>query len=133
MAALARTKKVNVTVVRALIESEGRVLLVRRAAWDTLPGLWELPGGKVDRGEPLLEALAREVEEETGLMLASARLASRREMLSPRGRTVREYVYVVSAIGAVALSDEHDDHVWVSTPGALELTDSAEAAFSLAS
>ena len=94
MAALASTK-IDVTVARALIESEGRVLLVRRARWDTLPGRWELPGGKVDRGEPLLEALAREVEEETGLMLAAARRLSTREMLSPRGRTVREHVYAV--------------------------------------
>ena len=132
MAALADTK-IDVTVVRALIESEGRVLLVRRAAWDTLPGRWELPGGKVDRGEPRLQALAREVEEETGLMLASARLLNTREMLSPRGRTVREYVYVASTVGAVALSREHDAHAWVQTPGELRLTDSATAAFSLTS
>jgi hypothetical protein len=54
-------------------------------------------------------------------------------MISPRGRTVREYVYAATTIGAVTLSDEHDDHVWVTTPGALELTDSAAAAFSLTS
>ena len=133
MAALASTK-VNVTVVRALIESEGRVLLVRRAHWDTLPGRWELPGGKVDRGEPLLEALAREVEEETGLMLASARLLYTREMLvAASGRTVREYVYVATAIGAVSLSREHDRHAWVETPRERRLTDSAAAAFSLVS
>ena len=130
MAALASTK-VDVTVVRALIESEGRVLLVRRAHWDTLPGRWELPGGKVDRGEPLREALAREVEEETGLMLASTRLLSTREMLSPRGRTVREHVYAATAIGAVSLSREHDRHAWVETPRERRLTDSAAAAFSL--
>jgi 8-oxo-dGTP diphosphatase len=131
MAALARTK-IDVTVARALIESEGHALLVRRAGWDSLPGRWELPGGKVDRDEPLLEALAREVEEETALMLASARLLNTREMLSPRGRTVREYVYVATAIGAVNLSREHDAHAWVKTPGDLRLTDSATAAFSLA-
>jgi 8-oxo-dGTP pyrophosphatase MutT (NUDIX family) len=131
MAALARTK-IDVTVARALIESEGRTLLVRRAAWDSLPGRWELPGGKVDRDEPLLEGLAREVEEETGLMLASARLLRTREMLSPRGRIVREYVYLATAVGAVSLSHEHDDHVWVTTPGDLRLTDSAAAAFSVA-
>jgi mutator protein MutT len=132
MAALADTK-IDVTVVRALIESGGRTLLVRRAAWDSLPGRWELPGGKVDRGEPRLEALAREVEEETGLMLASARLLNTREMLSPRGRTVREYVFAATTVGAVSLSREHDAHRWVQTPGDLRLTDSAAAAFSLVS
>ena len=131
MAALARTK-IDVTVARALIESEGRALLVRRAAWDSLPGRWELPGGKVDRDEPVLEGLAREVEEETGLMLASAHLLRTREMLSPRGRTVREFVYVATAVGAVSLSREHDAHAWVEAPGDLRLTDSAVAAFSVA-
>jgi mutator protein MutT len=132
MAALASTK-IDVTVARAVIGSEGRTLLVRRAAWDSLPGRWEFPGGKVDRGEPLLVALAREVEEETGLMLASTRLLRTREMLSPRGRTVREHVYAATAVGAVSLSREHDAHVWVDTPGGLRLTDSAAAVFSLAS
>ena len=115
MAALADTK-IDVTVVRALIESEGRTLLVRRARWDSLPGRWELPGGKVDRGEPRLEALAREVEEETGLMLASARLLNTREMLSPRGRTVREYVFAATTVGAVSLSREHDAHAGCRRP-----------------
>ena len=46
------SNRVQLTVARALVESaDGRVLLVRRAAWDTMPGMWELPGGKVDRGE----------------------------------------------------------------------------------
>ena len=123
--------RIDVTVARALIRSAGRTLLVRRASWDTMGGRWELPGGKVDRGERVRKALAREVEEETGLMLASIRLANTRDMVSPRGRKVREYLYEANAIGAVTLSHEHDDHVWVETLGALPITDSAAAAFSL--
>ena len=64
-------------------------------------------------------------------MLASIRLLSTRELLSPRGRTVREYVYAATAIGAVSLSREHDRHAWVETPRDRRLTDSAAAAFSL--
>jgi 8-oxo-dGTP pyrophosphatase MutT (NUDIX family) len=128
------SNRVQLTVARALVESaDGRVLVVRRAAWDTQPGLWELPGGKVDRGERVQRGLARELEEETGLMLAGARRISCRELISPRGRRIREHVYLVSAIGAVTLSDEHDAYAWVESPEDLELTDSAEAALSLVS
>jgi 8-oxo-dGTP diphosphatase len=131
-ATFTRTRK-TLRVARALVESDGCVLLVRRAAWDSLPGQWELPGGKIDRGERVLEGLAREVEEETGLMLADARQVSTREMVSPRGNLVREHVYAAGAIGTVTLSDEHDAFAWVEDPFALELTDSAAVAFSLAS
>jgi hypothetical protein len=66
-------------------------------------------------------------------MLAGARRISCRELISPRGRRIREHVYLVSAIGAVTLSDEHDAYAWVESPEDLELTDSAEAALSLVS
>jgi 8-oxo-dGTP diphosphatase len=130
-ATFTRTRR-TLRVARALVESDGGVLLVRRAAWDTLPGQWELPGGKVDRGEKVLQGLAREVEEETGLMLADARHVSAREMISPRGTHVREHLYAAGAIGAVALSSEHDAYAWVEDPFAFDLTASAATAFSLA-
>jgi 8-oxo-dGTP pyrophosphatase MutT (NUDIX family) len=133
MATITSTR-IDYSVARALVEdAEGRVLLVRRASWDTLPGLWELPGGKVDRGERVMRALARELEEETGLMFAEGHRISHRDMISPRGRRVREHVYAVSAVGTVTLSDEHDAYLWVSSPDELELTDSAAAALSLVS
>ena len=47
----------------ALVDSEGRVLVQRRAA-GTLAGLWEFPGGKVEPAETPEGALARELTEE---------------------------------------------------------------------
>jgi 8-oxo-dGTP diphosphatase len=52
--------------VSASIFRDGRILLVRRARAPGL-GLWSLPGGRVEFGEPLEIALRREVMEETGL------------------------------------------------------------------
>lgn len=54
--------------VHGLVEHEGRFLVVRRAASERYcPGLWDLPGGGVHAGETAVDALRRELAEETGL------------------------------------------------------------------
>jgi len=58
-----------VVSVGAAIVRDGQVLLIKRAQ-PPLQGAWSLPGGRVELGETLLEALAREVFEETGLDVA---------------------------------------------------------------
>lgn len=61
-----------IPTVGALVEREGLVLLVRTAKWR---GLWGVPGGKVEWGEALEEALRREIREEVGLTLSEIRFA----------------------------------------------------------
>lgn len=66
----------QLTVVVALIERDGLILLTRRndpehPQWHHR---WEFPGGKIDAGESPLEALQREVMEETRLSVHSIRL-----------------------------------------------------------
>ncbi len=55
------------TVVAAVIERDGRVLVCRRRPEDPHPLKWEFPGGKVEAGEMPRAALVRELEEELGI------------------------------------------------------------------
>ena len=55
------------TVVAALIESEGKLLVCQRRRGGAFELLWEFPGGKVQPGETLEAALARELAEELGV------------------------------------------------------------------
>jgi 8-oxo-dGTP diphosphatase len=52
------------TVVAALIERDGRLLICRRRATDPHPLKWEFPGGKIEEGETSEQALLRELKEE---------------------------------------------------------------------
>lgn len=61
--------------VGAVLIHEGRVLLIRRGK-EPLRGRWVVPGGTVELGETLEEALVREVEEETGLRVRPRELVT---------------------------------------------------------
>jgi 8-oxo-dGTP diphosphatase len=62
-------------VAAALADADGRVLLQRRAAGRAMAGLWEFPGGKMDKGETPEAALARELTEELGIRVDPDALA----------------------------------------------------------
>ena len=51
-------------VVAAVIEQQDCFLITKRAAGDHLAGCWEFPGGKLESGESLTDALRREMREE---------------------------------------------------------------------
>lgn len=64
----------RVHVAAAVIRgADGRVLIARRPDDKHQGGLWEFPGGKVEEGEPVQAALARELEEELGIRVEQAR------------------------------------------------------------
>jgi len=105
--------------VSATIYREGRVLLARRAH---APGrdLFSLPGGVVEAGETLAEAVTREVLEETGLTVEPVQLAGHREVIlrDADGRVERHFVILSFACrwiaGEAGISDEVAETRWVA-------------------
>jgi 8-oxo-dGTP diphosphatase len=64
----------RVHVAAAVIRGvDGRILIARRADSQHQGGLWEFPGGKVEEGEAVDVALARELNEELGIVVTAAR------------------------------------------------------------
>ncbi len=80
--------------VGALIFEDNRVLLVERGN-PPLAGYWSLPGGCVESGERLEDAVIREVREETGLDVVPGSLATVFERIMPDTRQRCEYHYVL--------------------------------------
>ncbi|MBR0685179.1 NUDIX hydrolase [Bradyrhizobium manausense] len=106
--------------VSAAIFRDGKVLLTRRAR-SPAKGFYSLPGGRVEFGESLHQALSREVDEETGLRIEIIGLAGWREVL-PAAPGAGHYLIMSFAARWVArepsLNDELDDYRWID-PDAL--------------
>jgi 8-oxo-dGTP diphosphatase len=110
-----------ILAVSAAIMRDGKVLVVRRARKPAL-ALYTLPGGGVEAGETLLEAVTREVREETQLVIEPVALAGHREAIvrDAQGRVERHFVILCFAArwlaGEPVLNEELDEARWLA-PG----------------
>ncbi len=113
--------------VFGLAEEEGRVLLLRnpRFVGGTRRSTWDLPGGTVEPGERLQDALVREWREETGLSCRPGPLrlvvdgVKRRAEGAPPIRTWRAFLFSVETAGDPAPGAGIDEVRWVLRDDAL--------------
>jgi 8-oxo-dGTP diphosphatase len=107
-----------ILAVSAAIIRDGKVLIVRRAR-SPAGGLYTLPGGGVEVGETLIEAVVREVREETALAIEPVALAGYREAITRDGdgRIERHFVILPFAARWIAgepmLNDELSEAMWL--------------------
>ncbi len=116
-----RTLQVGVKVL--LQDDDGKYLLIRRSQekYPEVENPWDIPGGRIDVGSPLLENLRREVTEETGLkVLGVPHLVDAQDILRPDKHVVR-LTYVAQATGHPQLSADHTEFQWLGAKDALEL------------
>ncbi|HEY0301567.1 MAG TPA: NUDIX hydrolase [Rhizomicrobium sp.] len=105
--------------VSAAIMRDGKVLAVRRARQPAL-NLYTMPGGVVEIGETLIEAVKREVREETALEIEPVALAGHREAIlrDRQGQVERHFIILCFAArwlsGEPVLNEELDDARWVT-------------------
>jgi 8-oxo-dGTP diphosphatase len=112
-------------IVRAvgavITRADGLLLLIKRGN-EPGRGLWSLPGGRIEPGESDVAAVAREVLEETGLVVAVGELAGRVQ----RGRYDISDYFATVVSGELAAATDALDAVWdnprarVTTSGLVE-------------
>jgi 8-oxo-dGTP diphosphatase len=103
--------------VGGIVVKERQVLLIRRAN-EPLRGCWMIPGGTVTAGETLMQAVAREVLEETGIAVRPLTLACVDDYIErDGGRLLFHYVivdYLCECVGGeLRAGSDALDAVWV--------------------
>lgn len=112
--------------VKALIKnSRGEYLFLKRLKpyQDENEPRWDIPGGRIEIGEPLHVALRREIQEETGMkMLGEPKIIHAQDILRVVDKHTVRLTYVVEAEGDVTFNeDEHTEFSWLSLSQAEKL------------
>lgn len=103
----------EVAAVGAIIVRDGLMLLVQRGHAPAA-GQWSVPGGRVERGESDAEALAREVAEETGLMVRVGPMLGEVSRAGVGDVVYRIRDYLVEIVGGTECAgDDAADLAWV--------------------
>ena len=108
--------KLQVGVKVLLQNQSGYYLLIRRSgSHDGVQFDWDIPGGRIHEDEPLVDALKREVAEETGLTLSDDPVLFYAQdiFVQKADLHVVRLTYTAHADGEVRLSDEHTDLQWI--------------------
>ena len=104
--------KKHITVVGAVIVRDGLIYCARRGLTGALPGMWEFPGGKVEKDESFEEALVREIDEELSCEIS---------VREPLETTTHEYDFAVVTLATFLCelvageprSNEHAEEQWL--------------------
>ncbi len=108
----------QVGVKAFLRNKEGKYLLIKRSPvkYPEVPNPWDIVGGRIDPGSPLIDNLRREVREETGLEITSEpRLISAQDILRIADKHIVRLSYVADVAGELVLDMvEHTEYKWVT-------------------
>jgi len=100
-------------VVAGVIVCQDRFLVARRSASMSEPGFWEFPGGKVEVGESLGQALARELEEELSIAIDAFSLWKVKEK-KVKGIAIRIFFHLVTSFSGAPTPREGQELAWIT-------------------
>jgi 8-oxo-dGTP diphosphatase len=101
--------------VGVLMQPDGSFLLTSRPAGKPYAGYWEFPGGKLEAGESIEEALSRELNEELGLTMCEAK-AWKVEVVDYPHALVRLHFFKVTQWSGELQMKEQQSYAWSVLP-----------------
>jgi 8-oxo-dGTP diphosphatase len=104
--------------VGVLSRSDGRFLLTSRPVGKPYAGYWEFPGGKLEAGETVAQALARELHEELGIQVAAVHPWKVELVDYPHALVRLHFCKVFEWSGALEMR-EGQSHAWEQLPVAV--------------
>jgi ADP-ribose pyrophosphatase YjhB (NUDIX family) len=101
--------------VKAFIVEKGHLLILRRSHnVSHMKGIWEIPGGRLNEDEDIIQGLKREVKEETNLDIEVKNPLSVKQFIREDGQDIVMITFLAHAkTDSLKISDEHLEHKWV--------------------
>ncbi len=107
--------------VGAVVVDEDRLLMIRRGHGPAA-GEWSVPGGRVERGELMVEALVREVLEETGLEIVVDDYIGYVERISDDAHfVIHDFHATAFDTEPLRAGDDAEEVMWVDLPAVADL------------
>jgi 8-oxo-dGTP diphosphatase len=107
------------TVVAAIIEHQGKILVCQRARGGRFELMWEFPGGKIEPGESPAQALARELREELGVTAKIGREVFRAKYSYAEMREPIELIFFAAGAAPEEIQNKEFEQVAWRTPESL--------------
>jgi 8-oxo-dGTP diphosphatase len=112
-------RKVTDVAVGVLIDAQGRFLLTSRPPGKVYEGYWEFPGGKLEAGETVAEALRRELQEEIGVTIGAVQAWREKLVDYPHALVRLHFCKVFDWQGELHMH-EGQDFAWQTLPVTVE-------------
>ena len=106
-----------IPIVRVIVRNtEGRVLILKRQPSGYGAGQWCLPGGKVEYGETVEQAVRKELKEETSLDCLEATFLFYQDSLAPEPGKIHgiNLYFACRTVGEIELNEESTEFRWIS-------------------
>ncbi|MFT4307785.1 MAG: NUDIX hydrolase [Candidatus Woesearchaeota archaeon] len=101
--------------VKAFVVKDERLLIIKRRSNDPhKPGVWDLPGGRLEPGEDPYKGLLRETKEEAGIEVEIRTVMNVHHFVRDDGQAITMLIFLCTANSEeVLLSEEHTDYEWI--------------------